>query len=130
MKIELNIGEKVSITETYSEHFVMVVRKGQIGIFQGYTTKGMHVSGIYQDVEMAEIQLKNGKTVLIPPKLISPYEKKVHVRIEDLPSDELVSRFEYLSAHEVQGKMGTKVHAKIIKDLDRCRAELLKRLNQ
>lgn len=126
----LNAGDKVSITATYSESYVMVAKKGQIGIFEGLTTKGMHVSGIYQDVDMAQVRLNNGKVVLVPHDFISLYEKKVYLRIENLSSADLLERFEYLSAHEAQAKMGTKSIEKMRKDLDRCRVELLKRLNE
>lgn len=128
--VDLTEGMRVSVVKTYSEFCVVKAKKGQVGVVEGFTTKDTHIGGIPTKIDVVSIRLTNDTLVEIPPNHISPYKKQERTSIETLSDEALVDHVITLSAHEVQTKHGSGVHKKMLKDIERCRIEILNRMKR
>lgn len=128
--MEFKQGDKLTVTDSYHEYYVLKAKKGQTATFLHYKEDNAWERGIPCKKQFAVIELSNGNKVQIPPNLIKPYEKKVIVKIEDYGNEKLVSEYGRLCAWEIQTSHATKVHEKMMKDIERLEKELIKRLNK
>lgn len=123
-------GTKVKVTDSYYEHHVLKAKKGSNAVYITKETKTVYENGLPVKKEMVKIQLNNGNFTVVPFDHIKEYEPDVREKLEELSNEDLVSRFEIMSIRETQMKTRSKIHQKTMKDLDRMRKEILKRMNQ
>lgn len=121
------VGDKVKVAETYSEYWVVKAKKNTNGVIKRLENIVKYEGMKPVTIPSAVIEMSKGE-LLIPLSYLKPYEKTVTKRIPDLSNEELVTRFEIASAREVQMKMGTKAHQKMMKDLKEMKEEILKRM--
>jgi len=125
---ELKVNDKVTAIDTARRYHVLQMKKGASGTI----TKIESERGLKRDtsieVEVATVELPNGELVKVELSNLKPYEKKVIVKLEDLPNKELLWKYGELLRSEQHGSMKTKAYQKRLVDIERCEAEMMKRM--
>jgi hypothetical protein len=126
--MDFKIGDKVSAIDTIKRYQAVEMKKGASGVLidfeEQYKNNGNETELV------AVVELKSSKA-RVPLHMLKPYEKKIVIRLEDLPSAELLARYNGLIRSEVHSTNTlTKAYAKILNDIVRVEAELLKRMGE
>lgn len=123
----MNIGEKITIVESYRQHWITKARKGQTGIIKNLTTI---FNSEQKENEAALIEFTNGTKEIIPLNFLKPYQKTSKEKINELSNEKLLERYEVLSCLQTQTNIRTKKYDKIIKDLKKNKEEILRRMGE
>lgn len=129
--MDFKVGDKVQAVDTIRRHWVLQMKKGQQGTIEAFTEVYDYYGSTGRKITPCAIVKLKSDRVEVPLEALKPYEKKVREVIETLDNEALLNKYERLTLDEQHANsINTKSYQKILRDIDKAKTEILKRMNK
>jgi translation initiation factor IF-1 len=125
-------GDKVKFFNTYTRYHVVIAKKGSNGIVVESEVVGHeYKNGIPIEMRKVKVQLTSGDVIEVPEDdYIELWKQIKKPKLEELSPKELLDKLAILHADEIHTSMRTKKYQKVVKDVGKVEAEILRRMER